>query len=81
MFNEAIRMADFDLNRFVSSPTIEQLNKCRKDDLIRVAEHFQIKVNRQQLKREIKRVMVKGLEELGVLLVDRVEQELLGADV
>ncbi len=74
-------MADFDLNSFVSSPTIEQLNNCRKDHLIRVAEHFQIKVNRQQLKREIKSVVVKGLEELGVLaLADGVEQDSLSDD-
>ncbi len=74
-------MSDFDLNSFVSSLTIEQLNKCRKDDLICVAEHFQVKVNKQQLNREIKSVVVKGLHELGVLgLADGVEQDLLSAD-
>lgn len=74
-------MADFDLNSFVSSPTIEQLDNCRKDHLIRVAEHFKIKVNKQQLKREIKSVVVKGLVELGVLvLADEVEQDSLSDD-
>ncbi len=74
-------MADFDLNSFVSNPTIEQLNAFRKDDLIRVAEYFQIRVNRQQLKREIKSAVVKGLEELGVMaLADGIGQDSLSAD-
>ncbi len=74
-------MADFDLNSFVSNPTIEQLNAFRKDDLICVAEYFQIRVNRQQLKREIKSAVVKGLEELGVMaLADGIEQDSLSAD-
>ncbi len=33
-----IGMADFDLESFVSAPTVEQLDACRKDDLLRVAE-------------------------------------------
>ncbi|XP_067261173.1 uncharacterized protein [Chanodichthys erythropterus] len=68
-------MADFDLNNFVSAPTVEQLDKCRKDDLLVVAAHFNIKVSKQQLKREIKKVVVCGLRELGVLkLADSSEQ-------
>ncbi len=81
MFKEAIRLADFDLNSLVSNTTIEKLNTFRKDDLICVAEHFQIKINRQQLKRDIKSVVLKGLEELGVLaLADVVEQDSLSSD-
>lgn len=59
-------MADFDLESFVSAPTVEQLDASRKDDL-RDAKHFQILVSRQQLKRDIKRVIVEHLRERGVL--------------
>ncbi len=32
-------MADFDLETFVSSPSVEQLEKCRKNDLINIAAY------------------------------------------
>ncbi len=28
-----VRMADFDLDSFVSAPTVEQLGKCRKENV------------------------------------------------
>lgn len=75
-------MAELDLEHFINAPTIEQLDKCRKDDLIRVAEHFKIKVSKQQLKREIKSVVVHNLGELGVLqLAAESQQSLHGDDV
>ncbi len=52
--SNAIVMADLNLESFVSAPTVEQLDACRKEDLLRVAEYFQISVSRQQLKRDIK---------------------------
>lgn len=39
-----VGMADFDLESFIS---VEQLDLCRKEDLLRVAEHFQIVVARR----------------------------------
>ncbi len=65
--SNAIVMADLNLESFVSAPTVEQLDACRKEDLLRVAEYFQISVPRQQLKRDIKRVVVQHLGEQGVL--------------
>ncbi|XP_073768826.1 uncharacterized protein [Danio rerio] len=62
-------MAEFDLNSFVSAPSVEQLDTFRKDDLLKIAEHFQIKISRQQLKREIKGVIVRHLKELGLLVL------------
>lgn len=64
-----VGMADFDLDSFISAPTVEQLDLCRKDDLLKVAEHFNIPVNKQQLKRDIKNCIVQHLGELGVLLL------------
>ncbi len=49
-----IIMVDFDLETFVNAPSMEQLDKCRKCDLINVAAHYQIAFMMQQLKREIK---------------------------
>ncbi len=45
-------MAGFDLEAFISAPTLEQLDKFRKDDLISIAAHFQISVLKQQLKTD-----------------------------
>lgn len=53
-----VSMADFDLETFVSAPTVEQLDKCRKDDLLRIAAHFQIAVLKQRLKKEIKSTVI-----------------------
>ncbi len=49
--------------------SIRQLDACRKDDLLRVAEHFQISVSRQQLKLDIKRVVVQHLGERGAFVL------------
>ena len=46
---------------------MDLLEKCRKDDLLVIAEHFQISVSRQSLKRTIKTVVLDGLLELNVL--------------
>ncbi len=40
-------MADFDLDTFVSAPSIEKLDKCRKNDLITIAAHYKISVTTQ----------------------------------
>lgn len=64
-----IVMSDFDLESFVSAPTVEQIDACRKDDLSKVAEYFQISVSRQQLKRDIRRVVEQHLMEREVLVV------------
>ncbi|XP_058610941.1 uncharacterized protein LOC131526610 [Onychostoma macrolepis] len=60
-------MADFDLDTFVSAPTVEQFDKCRKDDLMCIAAHFKIAVSKQRLKKEIKSTVSQRLVELGVL--------------
>lgn len=40
-------MSSFDLQDFIKNPTPERLDKCRKDDLIEIAEHFKIHVSKQ----------------------------------
>ncbi len=68
-------MAGFDLEAFISAPTLEQFDKCRKDDLISIAAHYQIPVLKQQLKREIKNIVLQKLVELGVLAVPEVTED------
>lgn len=76
-----VSMADFDLETFVSAPTVEQLDKCRKDDLLCIAAHFQIAVLKQRLKKEIKSTVSQRLAELGVLVLPAGVGEVLpGAD-
>lgn len=60
-------MASFDLQTFINKPGIEQIKKCRKDDLIAIANHFQIPIPKQSLKREIKSIVVSQLLELKIL--------------
>lgn len=60
-------MADFDLDAFVGSPTVEVLNKSRKEDLVDIAAHYKIAVSKQWRKLEIRSTVARGLEELGVL--------------
>lgn len=55
------------VRRFIENPTLDLFEKCRKDDLVAIAEHFQISVSRQSLKRTIKTVVLDGLSELNVL--------------
>ncbi len=44
---------DFDLISFTLCPTVEVFNKCRKDDLLQVADFFSIPVFRDASKRII----------------------------
>lgn len=40
-------MATFELGRFIESPSLEQLDRCRKEDLFTVADHFSFSVPKQ----------------------------------
>ncbi len=70
------------METFVSSPSVEQLEKCRKNDLINIAAYYRITVATQQLKREIKSAVIQRLVELGFLVLPaRVEEDSLGIGV
>lgn len=56
--NIEIGMASkFELDNFTLAPTEEKFEKCRKDDLLLIADFFYIVVPRNALKREIKDVL------------------------
>ncbi len=59
-------MASFDL-KFLNKPSLEQLESCKKDDLLMVASHYQIVVGKQSRKAEIRSVVYNRLVELDVL--------------
>lgn len=42
-----VGMASFDLQAFLCHPSSAQLEKCRKDDLIGIANHFRIPIRKQ----------------------------------
>ncbi len=58
---------DFDLISFTLCPTVEVFNKCHKDDLLQVADFFNIPVFRDASKRIIKTELQKVLVDQGIL--------------
>jgi len=44
----------FNLEEFVSSPSTDEFEKLRKDDLIKVAQHYDITVRSSMKKQEVK---------------------------
>lgn len=80
-----VGMASFDLQAFFCHPSHVQLEKCREDDLIEVANHFCIPIRRQALKKLIKSDVVNYLVETKVFLETNVEGggdiDSLGADM
>lgn len=61
----------FELDHFAIQPSVQQLDICRKDDLLAIADLYQIQVIRGARKAEIKGVIYKHLIELGVLSQER----------
>lgn len=54
----SIIMTTFNWQAFVLNPSWEQIEKCRKDELVAIANHYQIAVGKQALKSEIKSLVV-----------------------
>ncbi|XP_033962820.1 uncharacterized protein [Pseudochaenichthys georgianus] len=57
----------FVLEQFVASPTVGQLDGCRKVDLRLVADHYHVSVSSALVKSELKATLITGLVEQGVL--------------
>ncbi len=47
----------FELDKFAIAPTEKQFEQCRKDDLLLIADFYDIAVPRSALKREIKEAL------------------------
>lgn len=61
-------MADIDL--FVTSPSCEFLDKCTKEQLLKVADRYQVVISDKRLKENIKVVLKAKLIEKGILRDD-----------
>lgn len=61
-------MSTFNLETFVSNPTLGQIDSGRKDDLAQIASHFGISHPKQLLKEELKALVVGKLVEMEIVL-------------
>lgn len=53
----------FELDDFIENPSFDKLELCCKDDLLAIAAHFYIPVQKYGVKREIKNKVWKKLLE------------------
>lgn len=60
---------------FIENPSFEAFERCRKEELIVIADHFRISVRQQLLKREIKDFLLHRLVELDILVLSEAEGE------
>lgn len=58
---------EFDLTAFTLAPTIEVFNKCRKQDLLLIADFFYINVQREATKQVVKEKLYTELVAVGIL--------------
>lgn len=58
---------EFDLIKFTLSPTLEEFDRCRKKDLIVIAEFFNVLISKEQRKHLIKDELYGKLVEMGIL--------------
>ncbi|XP_039894583.1 uncharacterized protein LOC120737796, partial [Simochromis diagramma] len=70
---EVVSMATgvFTLSAFLSNPSWEELNVCRKHDLFAIAAHFELNVSRQMVKEDLKTAVSNKLVEEGLLPVSK----------
>lgn len=61
---------EFDLVKFTLSPTVEEFDRCRKKDLIVIAEFFNIPVSKEAKKQCIKDELYRKLVQAGILPAD-----------
>ncbi len=58
---------EFDLTSFTLYPTTEKFNKCRKADLLQIADFFNILVPKEGSKQVVKEKLYSELVETGIL--------------
>ncbi|XP_076608401.1 LOW QUALITY PROTEIN: uncharacterized protein LOC143333911 [Chaetodon auriga] len=61
--------AMFDLESFLDTPTLEQLNSCGKDELAEIADHFSLTYSKSMLKRDLKALIIGKLVDMEVLVL------------
>ncbi|KAK0137154.1 hypothetical protein N1851_026651 [Merluccius polli] len=63
-------MATFELEAFVTKPTLDKIDNCRERDLEEIAVYFDLPYSRQLRKKELKALLVGKLMEMGVLVAE-----------
>lgn len=63
-------MTVFDLEAFISNPSVEQLDQCRKEDLHAIAAYFEVALSKSFLKPELKEAVLHLLVDRKVLSTD-----------
>lgn len=58
------------VEEFVDAPSVELLEQCTKDQLIKLAEYFKIELTEKRLKENIKFVLKRKMVEVGILAAD-----------
>lgn len=58
---------EFDLISFTLLPTLEGYNRCRKKDLVSIADFFNINISRESTKQVIKEELFGELVKAGIL--------------
>lgn len=56
----------FSLEEFVEEPSLEVFYKCSKDQIIAIAEHYEVHVSKQSKKDVLKTDVLHGLVERGI---------------
>ncbi|KAJ8025268.1 hypothetical protein HOLleu_35430 [Holothuria leucospilota] len=57
----------FNLDKFVTSPSVEELDSLKKSEIVKVAKHYGIEFQPLMRKDEIKRYVLEYLVDEGVL--------------
>ncbi|KAJ8026402.1 hypothetical protein HOLleu_31205 [Holothuria leucospilota] len=57
----------FNLDKFVASPSVEELDSLKKSEIVKVAKHYGIEFQPLMRKEEIKRYVLEYLVDEGVL--------------
>ena len=60
-------MAAFDLDGFISNPTLGKFDRCKKCDLYKLAEYYDISVSISLVKAELKAVLLESLISKGII--------------
>lgn len=64
---------EFDLTAFTLAPSTEVFNKCRKKDLLLIADFFKIDVSKEATKQVIRKELLCELVKTGILPADSEE--------
>ena len=52
---------------FVRAPSVEFVEQCTKEQLLKLAEHYTVYVSNKRLKENVKAFVIANLYDLGVL--------------